>query len=147
MTELAKILAFHRRRSPRAIFLPIYRPDGRIEDPHISWTSSGDLKWTYTAAGRELTQSDPNTGSSVAVYRGSATTTTPTTTVVLRAKTYTYDALGQVASSSLPETYDYSQPTYDAEGSLASYQASNGANLFIGATSRSIFYNVRNELL
>ncbi|HTU69158.1 MAG TPA: DUF6531 domain-containing protein [Candidatus Baltobacteraceae bacterium] len=128
-----------------------YRNDGARTTLAVAGYST-PFSWTYTNAGRELTQSDPLTGT-VAPAVGSyanAFTFVP--------RSSTYDAYGQLSSLTLPNTGGYTGITHDTEGEITgatialpteqlpeqSSQEYNGESTY--PTSISESYDVRGEL-
>lgn len=79
-----------------------YRTDGLLKTQHLTSPVTGDFAWTYSDAGRELTQSDPYTGTVIILAQTGGSRT-------LQAETFTYDSYGRVASLVLPEGYDRGQ--------------------------------------
>lgn len=127
-----------------------YRIDGLVQTQNLTYPITGKFAWTYTNAGRELTQSDPYTGSVITLYTLMDNPTSSTRT--MQAKTFTYDSYGQVASLVLPEGYTYGSFTYDTEGETTGYARGNAycptnirANS-CSAGSRTQGYSVRGEL-
>jgi YD repeat-containing protein len=108
------------------LFAYSYRADGARSSLQVTdGSSTGAFAWTYTNAGRELTQSDPDTGLTVKGVNSSS----PNVTYVK--KTYSYDSFGRVASLQLPTPSDsYSSFVYDAESELYS-DTPQGATLGI----------------
>ncbi len=128
-----------------------YRVDGLLQTQHLTYPITGDFAWTYTNAGRELTQSDPYTGSVITLYNSQDGPIGMTRT--LQAKTFTYDAYGRVASLVLPEGYTYGSFTYDTEDETTGYARSNA---YCGTTlnnasctggTRTQTYSIRGELV
>ncbi len=88
-----------------------YRADGLRSSLVSSAGSGGTFAWSYTNAGRELTQSDPFTDTSVPNYKPGSITLAP--------RTFTYDAYGRIATEQLPaSSVPSGQTNYDAEGEL-----------------------------
>ncbi|HLI94660.1 MAG TPA: DUF6531 domain-containing protein [Candidatus Baltobacteraceae bacterium] len=96
---------------------------------------AGTFSWTYTAAGREVTESDPDKGDQVP--------SGGLKPIVYVAKTYTYDAYGRPSQLELPELYTYQSVTYDAEDDVTGdiVQQPNGTNL-----QQTFPYSTRGEL-
>ncbi len=97
------------------LFQYSYRNDGPIQTLQMQApNANGNFTWAYTAAGREVRQTDPYTGSAVA-------------SITLAPKTYTYDAIGRMTSMSLPRngtgatSPSYFGFTYSTEGQILSY--------------------------
>ncbi len=91
-----------------SLFQYSYRPDG-ARSSLVSSIGSGSntFAWTYTNAGRELTQTDPLTGEMTAA--GSA----------LVAKSSAYDSFGQLSSLTLPRSFNsFTSLTHDLEGNI-----------------------------
>ncbi len=133
------------------VFRYAYRSDGKLEQEAIHVPSlrlAHPFSWTYTAAGREVSESDPFTGSVVNTTSISETKPAfhaqtfdfptciakpnpfplaPSATLV--AKQYTYDANGQIATMTLPRVNadrtgtSYSRFSYDDEGETLGYAA------------------------
>jgi YD repeat-containing protein len=125
------------------LFTYSYRNDGPIQKQTVNWPTTASYAWTYTNAGRELTQSDPFTGSLINVYDANGTQTGSRT---LQARTQTYDAYGRVSSLTLPEGYLYGNITYDAEDEMLSYARSGGVPYADDGTMMNT-YNTRGELI
>ena len=137
-----------------------YRIDGLLQSQRVNAGDGGTYSWTYTAAGRELTQSDPSTGATVKA------TTAPrnpfpvsaqgaaTYALTLGARTTRYDADGQVASITYPTGFTSQDYTYDAQGNALAYRitapaiaASDGAPAYPTAwIDRIDAYTTRGEL-
>lgn len=120
-----------------------YRPDGQLQTEAAS--TIGNFAWTYSPGGRELTQTDPDTGDVIQLTDGNEN---PTGTRTLQARSEAYDSYGRVSQLILPEGYTYGSVTYDGEGETTGYTAS-GAYCLRGCTSRTIsnVYGIRGELL
>src|SRR6202035_3471764 len=103
-----------------------YRADGDRERLQLSNGSA--FQWTYTAAGRELSQSDPLTGTTIhpdATYdvNTSGTRQAPyyPATVTYTPRLLNYDVYGRLFHLALPEafpSYDYNGSQYDLEDSV-----------------------------
>lgn len=132
------------------LFQYAYRADGALEKQQVNGATAGAFAWTYTNAGRELTQSDPYTGNVINLLDTNDVGTGATRT--LQAKTYTYDAYGRVNSLVLPEGYTYNSFTYDAEDETTGYArgnaycSKNGTITTTCAGPRGQVYTVRAEL-
>ena len=100
------------------LFQYAYRADSSLEKQQVNGTNAGAFSWTYTNAGRQLTQRDPYTGNSITMWDANGVTGYTRT---LQPKTYTYDQYGRVSQLLLPEGYTYAAVTYDAEGELTGY--------------------------
>ena len=114
--------------SQSTLFAYNYRADGKPSSL-VSAIGYGNktFAWTYTAAGRELTQSDPLTGAQV--YGND---------ISLVPETYTYDSYGRVNTLQLPRSLNQLQSfTYDAEGNAVNFQT--------GVTPYPYVYTARNE--
>jgi YD repeat-containing protein len=128
-----------------------YRVDGLLQTQHITYPITGDFAFTYTNAGRELTQSDPYTGGVITLYTTQDIATSSTRT--LQSKTFTYDSYGRVASLVLPEGYSYDSFTYDAEDETTAYARSNAycptstAAQSCSGGNRGQTYSIRGELV
>jgi YD repeat-containing protein len=117
-----------------------YRSDGLRQTLSLS-NESQPFTWTYTNAGRMLTQSDPYTGTSYpANSKIGAGTFGP--------KTFTYDAYGTISGETFPTGTAYSAMTYDAEGENNGYSISMPSLSTSGpyATAAALGYNIRGEL-
>jgi YD repeat-containing protein len=117
------------------LFTYDYRADGARNSLNVTDGSlTGTFGWGYTKAGRELTQSDPDTGDKITINSYGQT-------ITLGAKTYTYDTYGRVASLTLPDPQNtYSSLSYDAEDELLS------ATVPINPSTVSYSYTVRGEV-
>jgi YD repeat-containing protein len=131
-----------------------YRNDGRLQTQHLTYPITGDFTWTYTNAGRELTQSDPYTNEVVSLYNTNEATTGYTRT--LQKKTFTYDSYGRVSSLVLPEGYTYNSFQYDTEDGTTHFARANAycapkptlnGDGSCGGGGRTMTYSVRNELV
>lgn len=100
-----------------------YRPDGLLQTVQPSWISNGSYSFTYTNAGRRLTQSDPYTGQSIQVY---GQTGSPAFMQKLSAQSTTYDSYGRIFQVVLPEGYTYGSFVYDGEDEQTSYSLTKG---------------------
>ena len=90
------------------LFAYSYRADGlRSSLVTMASGSAATFAWTYTNAGRELTESDPATG---------VTLTNPTvkTTLTYQPTTYAYDAYGRISLYTAP-TGETLTPNWDPE--------------------------------
>ena len=115
--------------SQSTLFAYNYRADGKPSSL-VSAIGYGNktFAWTYTAAGRELTQSDPLTGANADTTDG----------VNLVPETYTYDSYGRATTLQLPRQLNQLQSfTYDAEGNALNFQT--------GVTPYPYVYTTRNE--
>lgn len=107
-----------------------YRADGLRSSLAVTSTAaSGNFAWTYSTAGRELTETDPFTGSALP-QPYNAQTYVPLS--------YTYDAYGQIATETLPRNFIYSGFTFDAEGNVLSWTSNE-------SMSQNLVYSTRNE--
>ena len=140
------------------IFSYSYRKDGLLQNQAVNWSASGNpaFSWTYTPGGRELTQSDPLTGTAVpeltnGVQLGGATWT-------YERKSYTYDATGRPSTLTLPEGYTEGSGanpiTYDRDDEVTGFnQYNNGfctasCQLFqANGITRQFLLNTRGEML
>ena len=114
--------------SQNTLFEYNYRADGK-RTSLVSAVGYGNktFAWTYTAAGRELTQSDPLTGANADTTDG----------VNLVPETYTYDSDASYTFQ-LPRQLNQLQSfTYDAEGNALNFQT--------GVTPYPYVYTTRNE--
>lgn len=103
-------------------FQYFYRPDGKLERERFNHLSDAarDFSWTYTPAGRLLSNNDP--------YLSSP-------------NSYAYDAFGRTQSYGLGSGRQYTSIGYDDEGETTQYTAST-------LPLMTVFhqYNVRGEL-
>ena len=107
-----------------------YRADGARSSLVAATNPGGTFSWTYSNAGRMLTESDPLTGQSKYVPRS-----------------FTYDAYGQIATFTLPSGDAASSFSYDAAGEPTNYTF-NGENAGQPVTQAvSQIYSVRGELV
>lgn len=99
-------------------FVYFYRSDGKLAGERFNHSpdAARDFTWTYTAAGRPMSSTDP---------------------YLSPAHTYTYDAFGRLQSYSLAAG-SYSSIQYDDEGEMTSFSDGTGAT--------PIVYNVRGEI-
>jgi YD repeat-containing protein len=111
-----------------------YRPDSKRERLLLG---SGAFTWTYTAAGRVQTQSDPLTGRSISptatytIGHGAPHLIYPAS-MTYNARTLSYDSYGRPAGVNLPETFSYSYAAsqYDLEDATAE----ETRNPYVGTT-------------
>ena len=97
-----------------------YRADGRRNSLTMTYAGiTSPFTWTYTDAGRELTETDPYTGMTVNVGTGAGVYPGST----LRARTSSYDTTGQLSSLTLPGYPNWSAMARDPEGSLLSFSS------------------------
>jgi hypothetical protein len=94
-----------------------YYADGHLRTESVFAGDGGSYGWTYTAAGRELTQSDPSTGQSVNVYDKTGSSFSVKT---FAQKTTKYDSYGQLSSIEFPSNMWMSPFVFDAEGNVLS---------------------------
>jgi YD repeat-containing protein len=120
-----------------------YRNDGALQTETSNYGGAQNYAWTYTPAGRELTQSDPYTGNVISLYTVAGS---PNGTRTLAPRTTTYDAYGRVATLTLPEGYEYTTFAYDADDETDSYTRTGGYP-FVGAGSEAYAYSVRGEMV
>lgn len=127
-----------------------YRVDGLTSLLQVAGQSK-PFAWTYTNAGKQLTESDPLTGTAVPGSTG-----TPTSPAInphtLVSRSSTYDQYGRMLSLQLPNTGTYSSMAYDAEGDLfssaISYPAASTTSppaTTFSITSLAFSYDVRGE--
>ena len=124
-----------------------YRNDGKRADLLVA--GHGDFHWSYTNAGRELSQTDPLTGQT-ATPPGYASNGPPGafTQHTMLARTQTFNAYGELASLQLPNHGTYSITQNDAEGNITRYNATAddivpGSGSLI--TGMQLDYDVRGE--
>jgi YD repeat-containing protein len=122
-----------------------YRTDGKRET--LQLPNGARFAWTYTAAGRETSQSDPYTGTTIhptATRTGTKDQPIPIypSSMTYAARTATYDSYGRIASVTLPEGFAYSY-------SAAQHTLEDGVGEETrGATQTACLRtNVRNEQL
>jgi YD repeat-containing protein len=108
-----------------------YRQDGLRSSLMMTDGVQSAFTWTYSPAGRELTQTDPYTGSTVPVVgQGNST-------VVQRSSSY--DTNGQLSSLILPGFPSYQSISHDAEGAVL--------HLTTPAANATFGYSIRGESL
>ncbi len=112
-----------------------YRADGARSSLVAATNPGGTFSWTYTNAGRMLTQSDPLTGQPANSALG--TTFAP--------NTFTYDSYGQVSSFTVPGGYASSGFSYDAAGKMLGYTFSSPGGAKTMPVTQT--YSVRGELV
>ncbi len=135
-----------------------YRKDGLLQNQTVNWSASGNpsFSWIYTPGGRELTQSDPLTGTKVpeltnGVQLGGATWS-------YEPKNYTYDGFGRPSTLALPEGYtegSRANPiTYDRDDEVTGFnQYNNGfctascQQFQANGIARQFLLNTRGEML
>ncbi len=138
-----------------------YRNDGLRE--RLQLYNGTTFQWTFTAAGRELLQSDPLTGTSIqpdATYianaKGKEVPYYPAS-VTYGPRTATYDNYGRLSHLGLPEaigssiSYDYVASQYDLEDSVIGETRNRYAQGATGAPGATVSVqaclstNIRNE--
>jgi YD repeat-containing protein len=121
-----------------------YRADRQRKSLTMTYAGiTSPFGWIYTDGGRELSQTDPYTGTTVnagtqgAYYPGST----------LSARTSTYDASGQLSSLKLPGYPNYNTMTRDPEGSLLAATSIIGGDQYSGMASETMnfSYSTRGE--
>uniref|UniRef100_E6PE12 DUF6531 domain-containing protein n=1 Tax=mine drainage metagenome TaxID=410659 RepID=E6PE12_9ZZZZ len=137
-----------------------YRVDGLLQTQRVNAGAGGSYAWTYTAAGRELTQSDPSTGSTFTatvstLTANGGTQSTATFPMTFAPRTQSYDAYGRVASITYPTGFVENTIASDAAGNPLSYRdiapsitTSIGGSAFPTATWLNTIdsYSMRGEL-
>jgi YD repeat-containing protein len=96
-----------------------YRVDGKRTRLRQT-TGFGDFTMSYTDGGRELSQSDPFTGTTMPSPQSpvpAGSTYGPTT--------WAYDTSGQLSKITLPQTFAYQSIVHDAEGAVVGWTGSN----------------------
>lgn len=129
-----------------------YRADSLLEVQQLSWMASQPFKFTYTNAGRPLTETDPYTGQAIGLYATNGSSTGTSRQLVQRQ--IGYDQFGRVQSLTLPEGYSYGAFSYDTEDEPTGFTLSNGLCIQ-GSTSvttcspgaTTLIYSSRGELL
>jgi len=114
------------------LFVYSYRADGQ-RSSLVSAIGAGNntFSWTYTNAGRELSQSDPLVG----MNTGSVSAASPYN---IGTKTLTYDAYGRLASLTLPrELNPKGSIVYDLEDSEVSSAYASAATPVLQHTTRN----------
>lgn len=115
-----------------------YRNDGLRTKLTVA-NQSQPFFWTYTNAGRELTQSDPVTGTYMPAMGNLAAHT-------VVARTQSYDSYGQLSSIEIPDHGTYANIGHDSEGNTTSFQVTGdditGTNTI---TAAQYGYDVRGE--
>ena len=128
-----------------------YRNDGLRSTLAVAGYGT-PFAWTYKNSGRELTKSDPLTGTSAPAVSGwsNAVTFVP--------RSASYDAYGRLSSLTLPNTGAYTSLTHDTEGDVTGSTIAlptqqlpappvaqyNGQSAYALSTSET--YDVRGEL-
>ncbi|MGA3037413.1 MAG: DUF6531 domain-containing protein [Vulcanimicrobiaceae bacterium] len=119
-----------------------YAANGKLKTlvPSSTLGLPGSFSWTYSNAGRTLSESDPYTGSAVSAsspWWGSYT-------LVPASRTYSH---GQIATLTLPMTGSYTYMNYDLEDELTSARGWYTPNQWpeTGPYSVSYAYNIRGE--
>lgn len=100
-----------------------YRVDGLLQTQQVALGAGGTYAWTYTPAGRESTQSDPSTGTTMTATSFITANGTNTYNMTFGNRTTKYDAYGQEHSLLTPTGYvlgnltpTSTDPYYDLEG-------------------------------
>jgi YD repeat-containing protein len=122
---------------------PLLSYSNRVDGARTNLTLSNagvtsPFGWTYTDAGRELSQADPFTNRTVNV--GNDTGPIPGSAV--RPRTDHYNATGQLDSLSLPGYPNFGSITHDPEGSVMGYASSEHGGVW---ESAQFAYTVRGE--
>ena len=131
-----------------------YRTDGLLQSQRVNAGVGGTYSWTYTTAGRELTQRDPSTGATMTAnlrYFSGSWSTYPMT---FGPRTTSYNAYGQVASITYPTGFTSQNYSYDAQGNALAYRttapsitASTGQPAYPAAWTNRIFaYTTRGAI-
>jgi YD repeat-containing protein len=107
-----------------------YRQDGRLEQQYANWSQSqGTFTWTYTPGGRELTETDPFTGTRIpTIYYPPNNQQEVSGHTILVAKQYQYGKYGRVNTLTYPETYQADNMVYDADDELSGMTVSTENN-------------------
>ncbi|MBV9439990.1 MAG: hypothetical protein JOZ24_08380, partial [Candidatus Eremiobacteraeota bacterium] len=103
-----------------AVYSWSYRADGKRQTLGLENTQT--FAWTYSAAGRVLSQSDPFTGSTIDY----SALNTPDGPANMQPESMAYDAYGRLTSQTMPGGVLYSGFSYDGEDQVQA---------FTGATS------------
>jgi YD repeat-containing protein len=110
------------------------RSDGVLSKETSLYQGANSIfTWTYTDGGRELTQTDPYTGTAIPSPRSPVSPGTP-----YAPTTWSYDNSGHVTGEGLPETLNYSKGN-DFEGHLRYWVV--GATGSSSFTAGASFYN------
>jgi YD repeat-containing protein len=119
------------------IFSYAYTGDGRLMELDVNWgTNIKKFSWTYTPNGRELSETDPLSGSDASLPYSS-------TKIHLYPKTYTYGTYGRVNGLTLPDqAFQQSNLVYDEDDELAGYTAGTGQGI-----TRTMILNARGEMI
>ena len=116
------------------LFQYSYRPDGKLKTYQFGLGSvSSSFAFTYTNAGRLLSESDPDTGVSV------------NTGKTLVASQFAYNSVtGDISGETLPNGYTYSNFTLDQEDTITA-----ATPPYVGSppSSLSLDVNIRGELV
>jgi YD repeat-containing protein len=116
-----------------------YRPDGRRSSLAMTYAGiTSPFGWTYTDAGRELTQTDPYTGTTVS-SSGQSGDPGP----IVRARTSTYDAAGRLASLTDASYPNFSSISHDPEGSVLGFNSAFQAS----TVNAGFAYSMRGDAL
>jgi YD repeat-containing protein len=113
-----------------------YRVDGKRTRLHQD-SGLGDFVMSYTNGGRELSQSDPYTGTTMPSPQSpvpAGSTYGP--------ETRAYDANGQLSTITLPQTFAYQSIVHDGEGAVVGW---TGSNSTYGPASMVFQNTVRGE--
>jgi RHS repeat-associated protein len=114
-----------------------YTNDALPLTEEVNWLSNQELfSWTYTPSERELTETDPLTGQSVALPPGGGGNTQ------FAVKSYSYDQYGRVSQLTFPQGWEESSFQYDTDDEIAGYTI-GGQN----GPQRNLTLNARGELL
>jgi len=119
------------------LFSYVYRADGERTKLHINYgRRQGDFAWSYTDAGRIISQSDPYTATTIPSPQlpvTAGTTYAPTTAG--------YDAYGELTQLRLPQTLAYTVQR-DDEGNVKSWTSSDSQS---GPVTMNYGITVRGE--
>jgi YD repeat-containing protein len=129
-----------------------YRTDGKRQA--LKLNDGGTFTWSYTAAGRLRSQTDPLTGSSVQPDSGYTIGKNPVehpyypATVTYAPETFAYDSYGRTTGVTFPASmFSQSEGTFDLEDSTQSVTGTSVQNPSTVTYNMCAPSNVRNEKL
>lgn len=125
-----------------------YRVDGLRSSLEVSGQAN-PFTWTYSNAGRQLTQTDPLVGAAINKASTYQTTQPAFNSYSVVTRSQSFDAYGQLASLELPDHGRYASIGHDVEGNIVGF-AMNGDNVALPTGGNYVSqvqldYDVRNE--
>lgn len=133
------------------IFAYSYRVDGHLDTQKVHWgTVTGTFTWSYTAMGRELSETDPLSNTQVTTHYW-ITNQDHTGTTTYGNKQYQYDSYGRVSQLQYPQGYLADNYHYDSDDELWGYKYSeeqpDDEGTIDDAFKRNLVLTARGEVL